>query len=57
MSDSIAVIVWGRVNIGGRMTVMRGSMEKIRLSVIKKVSVGKTTIAAVLRFAPYTGTE
>jgi hypothetical protein len=57
MSDSIAVIVWGRVNIGVRMTFMKGSMEKIRLSVKKKVSVGKTTIAAVLRFAPYTGTE
>ena len=58
MTDTIKAIVEESVNIGKlRMAAMKEGMKTLRLSGAMKVAAGETTIAEVLRVAPFSGTE
>lgn len=58
MSDQIKSLVTADVNIGKlRMAAMKEGMKTLRLSGAMKVAAGETTIAEVVRVAPFSGTE
>ena len=58
MTDSIKGIVGEQIKSGKvRVAAMREGMKTLRLSGAMKVAAGETTIAEVLRVAPYSGTE
>ncbi len=58
MSDKIKSVVEEDVDIGKlRMAGMKEGMKTLRLSGALKVAAGETTIAEVLRVAPFSGTE
>jgi general secretion pathway protein E len=58
MSDTIKAHVKADVEIGKlRMSAMREGMKTLRLSGAEKVAAGETTVAEVLRVAPFSGTE
>lgn len=58
MTDTIKGIVEEDVDIGKiRLAAMKEGMKTLRLSGAMKVAAGETTIAEVLRVAPFSGTE
>lgn len=58
MSDPIKEIVESDVDIGKlRMAGMKEGMKTLRLSGALKVAAGETTVAEVLRVAPFSGTQ
>ncbi len=58
MSDSIKHHITSDTEIGKlRITGMKEGMKTLRLSGAQKVAAGATTIAEVLRVAPFSGTE
>ncbi len=58
MSDTIKEIVEQDVDIGKlRLSSMKEGMKTLRLSGAMKVAAGDTTIAEVLRVAPFSGTQ
>ncbi len=58
MSDIIKTHVTADVQIGKlRMAAMKEGMKTLRLSGAQKIAAGETTVAEVLRVAPFSGTE
>lgn len=58
MSDPIKAMVTAETEIGKlRMTAMREGMRTLRLWGAQRVAEGDTTVAEVLRVAPFSGTE
>jgi|TARA_B100002003_G_C14157717_1_gene558059 general secretion pathway protein E len=58
LTDKIKVHVQADVNVGKlRISAMKEGMKTLRLSGAQKVGVGDTTIAEVLRVAPFSGVE
>lgn len=58
MSDTIKAHIESDVDIGKlRMAGMKEGMRTLRLSGALKVAAGETTIAEVLRVAPFSGTQ
>jgi general secretion pathway protein E len=58
MTDPVKALVNENVEIGKlRMSAMSEGMRTLRLSGARKVAAGSTTIAEVLRVAPFSGTE
>ena len=58
LTDKIKAHVRADVNVGKlRISAMKEGMKTLRLSGAQKVGVGDTTIAEVLRVAPFSGVE
>ncbi len=58
MTDSIKKYICAETDIGKlRITAMKEGMKTLRLSGAQKVSAGDTTVAEVLRVAPFSGFE
>lgn len=58
MTDSIKSYIRAETNIGKlRITAMKEGMRTLRLSGAQKVAAGETTVAEVLRVAPFSGFE
>jgi len=58
LSDKIKGLIDEKSDIGKlRINAMKEGMKTLRLSGAMKIAQGKTTIAEVLRVAPFSGTE
>ncbi|MFT4713067.1 MAG: general secretion pathway protein E, partial [Candidatus Azotimanducaceae bacterium] len=58
MTDGIKPLINSAVDIGKlRRAAMKEGMKTLRLSGAMKVAAGMTTVAEVLRVAPFSGTE
>ncbi|MDA0977050.1 MAG: GspE/PulE family protein [Proteobacteria bacterium] len=58
MSDTVKELIQAETDIGRlRLTGMKEGMKTLRLSGAMKVAQGDTTIAEVLRVAPFSGTQ